>query len=229
VRAVGYRRLLLTRSDTYDRVVNGGQIAFYASAATAIPVVLVIYVVGARKALEVTLDRFVHLLEARISPLVAKLFFESTGRAVYRLTARIQLRQPRFSVSLKRASLILIMFVPSILFSATLLALMAPFLFLIISPVVGECFALHALASNRASADATAWAAIGLAATGVALLAPFFWVVLRPAVGVVMMPLSPLLLLLFGPVLFVKRRLRPAEPEAGSDAGDPDPQEPSRS
>jgi uncharacterized membrane protein YccF (DUF307 family) len=99
----------------------------------------------------------------------------------------------------------------------------------VLSPVVGEYFALHALAADRATSDATAWATIGVSTTGAYLLAPFVWrilfgvwvgVVMLP-VGVVVMAIYSIALVLQGTMELVKlvyRRLGHSSPEDSDPA-----------
>lgn len=163
--------------------MSSGQIAFYATVATAIPVVLVIYIVGAGELARRRIEHIVDLLAEKSRP---RLWTRKQARARRRASTNRFVRTSATSVPnelLEYGRMLAV----NVIGPVTLLALTGMLGFLVLSPVVGEYFALHALASDRATADATTWAAIGLATTGAYLLAPFLWR-LAPGlwVGVVM-------------------------------------------
>jgi hypothetical protein len=70
----------------YDRPVNSGQIAFYAAVATAIPVVLVIYIVGAGELAKKRIEHLVDLLGEKTRP---RLWTREQARARRRASTNV--------------------------------------------------------------------------------------------------------------------------------------------
>jgi hypothetical protein len=139
--------------------MNGGQIAFYASVATVIPVVLSIYAVGLSQwpgagfmalweLLKWVLDAFLSAVDSLGGKLTKRGRFGTLAVVIVRLAVIAYL-------------------VVEVLLCLVLGACVA---FALVGPFLGEGFALHALTSNRATSDATMWATIGIATTGVALV-----------------------------------------------------------
>ena len=139
--------------------MNGGQIAFYASVATVIPVVFSIYVVGLRGATQTSWRRLGAFRMAQ---------YERAVRNVYRRSF-----SDEADTALKRWAMAATYLVTLLAVSAATMILLGLLLFSLVGPFLGETFALHALSSNRATSGAATWSTIGLATAGAAVVVPF--------------------------------------------------------
>jgi hypothetical protein len=164
------RAAVVIHKRTYDQRVNSGQAAFYASIATAIPVVLVVYVAGARGLAKEGLQRYFDLLETK-----ASVESPPRWRVAYKSADLTTLRGRLRFAALMSIGVVVVSALESV-FGVLRLAAIALIVLVVASPVVGEYFALHALSTNHSTTTATAWASIGIAGTGVALLGPFLLV-----------------------------------------------------
>jgi hypothetical protein len=148
--------------------VNGGQIAFYASVATAIPVVVGLYVVGLRTAASTSSVAWLRVMSRVMD--YGSYIGERVGS---RMLPDNLGDRPGVGTYLVGACLAAAMFAVGCLGWVALFVVLAAVVFSVVGPMIGEGFALHALASDRATDTATTWATIGIATTGVAILGIF--------------------------------------------------------
>jgi len=205
--------------------MNNGQIAFYATVATAIPVVFVIYIVGAGDLAKKSIDQFLDRLDSRFQHLR---WTRKRTKAELRASTNFFVRASANPV-LNGIDEIVRMFTVFILGPASVLVMTGVLSFLVLSPVAGKYFALHALASDRASSAATTWTTIGLTTTGAYLLGPFVLRLLPGLLfGAVFVAVAPVAILGLGLFAVVyglaelarraRRRLRPSPQESDAPA-----------
>jgi hypothetical protein len=151
--------------------MTGARIAFYASVATVIPVVWVIYLAGAPEASEKALTQI--LSDARWLNRTAKREREAPqGAEAAALKERnLKLRFWLPAVGATAANL----FVFPVMVLTTLVVV-----FVVGSPIVGEYAALHALATNRDTSASRSWITASLVVIAVVLLVPPTWRMIRP-------------------------------------------------
>ena len=142
--------------------MNGGQIGFYATVATAIPVLLLGYVAGAITLARRGVESFGH--KALKSPVEILLMFINDFK-----------RDGTSFMGFFAAEILLVLysFFFAFLVVTVVVVVIAVVVFLLLgAPALGEYYALHALATNRSSTTANMWAAIGLSSTAAAVLGP---------------------------------------------------------
>jgi hypothetical protein len=153
--------------------MNSGQVAFYSTVATVIPVMLLGYIAGA---VALTRPR-VEALTGKMPPVVGEVMGFIKLVAGFRII-------PLMPLTMTMA------FVTALVLLALIAVPVAILLALFGLPAAGEYFSLHALLSNKSTSQETTYAALGLAISVAAVLLPPFYVVVVSPLAKMVKPIK---------------------------------------